>query len=271
MAEEAMELAQPQDLFCESMLPVRPDLELMVRERSFLPEKRPDSARFSGKIVIRKLMNDVELCEAICAALLMGLSARIIGKRFTLSPRSVVNIRQAMADRGELAPVRLRIQAKLDRVIELGLERWEEGILDGSIHPGQIPIPTLAAIDKKGQLEAGVVPGTDVTEGEAQEAKIRAAWLALELARAAASDPQSTAAEAHPIDITPRPAADVAPDTELDTPPAALNVPSGVTLDLPLAPAAVPVAAGTPEGRGGDRPSSPGPDARGVGPENFQP
>src|SRR6266536_5910712 len=148
MAEEAMELVQPMELFDESMLPVREDLVQAVRHRSFLPEQAGPKKVFthSGRLVIKRLMNDDELCEAICTALYLGLSARLVGKRFGISPKSVANIREAMTNRGALASVRLRIQAKLDRVIELGLEYWEEGILTGTIPPGSNSIPVLAAI-----------------------------------------------------------------------------------------------------------------------------
>lgn len=261
----AVEVALPRELFCESMLPVREDLVLMVRERSFLPKKPPVH---TGKIVIRQMMNDVETCEAICAALLMGMSARLIGKRYGLSPRSVANIRDAMQERGELAPVRIRIQAKLDRVIELGLERWEEGILDGTIHPGQLPIPTLAAIDKKGQLEAGVVPGTEITVGDAAEANIRAAWAAADLLKRSI-DMKSVDGNAQAVDMQRCADALPFPDTVEDT-GSGLPGAGGAA-----ARAAVP---GGGEGRetpgetgGGVTPNAPAPNDRGVGPENFRP
>lgn len=195
---EAVALSEQMDLLDDSSLPVRPDIEELVKTRSFLERKKVFT--YSGKIVIKRVMSDEDLAEGICAALLMGLSVRLIAKRFGLSTRSVVNIREAMTGRGELAPVRQRVMAKLDRVIELGLERWEEGILDGTIHPGQLPIATLAAIDKKGQLDAGLVSGTDRTESEVLLAKVRAAQELLRELRPATDSP-SGADTTHSVDV----------------------------------------------------------------------
>lgn len=213
----AVVVAQPLELFDEASLPVREDLVEMVHARSFLPEKRPDSARFSGKITIRRMMSNEELCEQVCTCIAVGLSPRLIGKRFSMSPRSVVRIREAMEDRGELAPVGKRIRAQLDRFIELGLERMVDGVLDGEIHPGQLPIAVLAAIDKKGQLDAGVVPGTSVLVGEAEGAQIKAYFEALRQAKAAATESQSIVPSAQGVELQVQ-ASDVTPlDTPLDT------------------------------------------------------
>jgi hypothetical protein len=191
------------DLLDESVLPIRPDLEAMVRARSFLRADPVKVFTHSGKIVIRRLLNDEQTAEQICAAICLGLSARLIGRRFSISPKSVVAIREAMEERGELAPVRLRVQRKLDRVIELGLERWEEGILAGEIHPGQLPIPTLAAIDKRGQLDAGIVPGTDRTVGEVTLEQILAARAVARLAAEGRSDANPRKpAESEVIEVT---------------------------------------------------------------------
>lgn len=213
----AVEVAQPLELFDEGTLPVREDLVEMVQARSFLPEKRPDSARFSGKITIKRMLNNEELCEQVCTSIAIGLSVRLIAKRFQLSAHSVIRIRQAMETRGELEAVGKRIRQKLDRFIELGLERMEEGVLNGEIHPGQLPIAVLAAIDKKGQLDAGVVPGTSVLVGEAEGAQIRAYFEALRQAKAAATESQSIGHSAQGVELQVQ-ASDVRPlDTPLDT------------------------------------------------------
>jgi hypothetical protein len=222
IAAEVLPATQP-ELFDESSLPIREDLVEMVRGRSFLKKGANDTARFSGKIVIRQMLSDEEKCEQVCLCLSMGLSPRLIGKRFSMSPRSVVNIRDAMEERGELASVSKRIRKQLDRFVELGLERMVEGVLTGEIHAGQLPIAVLAAIDKKGQLEAGVVPGTEITVGDAAESNVRAAWAALRRAREAlaASDPEAGAKDAQVVDITTLPASQALPDTALDTAQAA--------------------------------------------------
>ena len=237
MSEDPQLPSVPQEtemeLFDESMLPVREDLVEMVCARSFLPDvaKRPDRFRFSGKLVIKRMLSNEELCVQVCTAVYLGLSARLIGKRFGMSPRSVANIREAMTNRGELAPIRSRIQAKLDRVIELGLEYWEEGILTGAIPPGSNSIPVLAAIDKKGQLEAGVVVGTGRTEVEISADQVRAEYLALK----AAADLQSVGLPPKPQQMQGFGTADTTLDTttvdvtpSAGTPPASLAPASAV-------------------------------------------
>lgn len=228
-AGDDVAIAQPLELFDEGSLPVREDLVEMVRARSFLPEKRPDSARFSGKITIRRMLSDEELCEQVCTCIAVGLSPRLIGKRFQMSPRSVVRIREAMEERGELASIGKRIRAQLDRFIELGLERMIDGVLDGEIHPGQLPIAVLAAIDKKGQLDAGVVPGTNVLEGDAQGARVRAYFEALRRAKQAA-EAQSTGESAQVIEISAAATAGSALDTPSDTSAAPAGQPTGPAL-----------------------------------------
>lgn len=245
------EVAQPMELFDEASLPVREDLVEMVQARSFLPEKRPDTARFSGKITIRRMMSNEELCTQVCTCIAVGLSPRLIGKRFSMSPRSVVRIREAMEDRGELAAVGKRIRAQLDRFIELGLERMVDGVLDGEIHPGQLPIAVLAAIDKKGQLDAGVVPGTSLLVGEAEGAQIKAYFEALKRAREAATEVQSTGSNAQGVDAVRVSASELVLDTSLATSGPALATSSDAG-QTPAADGALGAVAGpSREGPGG--------------------
>jgi hypothetical protein len=250
----------------ESALQVRPDIEQLVKTRSFLERKKVFT--HSGKIVIKRVMSDEDLAEGICSALLLGLSVRLIAKRFCLSTRSVINIRQAMTDRGELAPVRIRLQAKLDQVIELGLERWMEGILDGTIHPGQLPIATLAALDKKGQMDAGLVAGTDRTEAEVLLAQVRAAQELVREMRQAPDSP-SADADAQPVDIAAVVVSAEAPATVLapGLPPAAASPDPTPSPAQPAQPGCAPGSEG-----GGGVPSSPATqDPQGVTVGNFQP
>jgi hypothetical protein len=250
-----MELAQPQELFDEKMLPVRNDLVDMVRARTFLHAGKP---KHTGKIVIREMLNDEELCEAVCTAILAGLSARLVGKRFQLSPKSVANIRDAMEERGELAPVRTRIQRKLDRVTELGLECIEDGLLNGEIPAGSAWIPTLASIDKREQLAVGIVPGTGRTEAAVTVEQV----LAEHALAQAALDRKSDAHRTQP----PQPQACTPAGTPLDT---GLDT-AALTLDLaPDAPAGSTARRPGPGAGVGSGP--PARAHRGEGPENSNP
>jgi hypothetical protein len=116
--------------------------------------------------LIRKLKADPETCEAICWAIAVGLAAREIARRFGISPNSVVAVREAMTERGELEATGKRIDRLLNAFVEVGYERILEGTLNGEIHPGQLPIPVLAADDKRRQRDAGMVVGTERTVAE---------------------------------------------------------------------------------------------------------
>jgi hypothetical protein len=175
-------------------------VEQMVREHSCLPAsptetlKRCSNQR-TGKILLKQLRNDMDLAEALCSALLLGMSARQVARRFRISPDSVVVVREAMTDRGELRAVRLRVQAKIDRLAEDGLDETHEGLMAGKIHPGQGWIPTLATVDKRAQAEAGMVSGTDRTVEEVTVARLMAARELVLASRASASEATADGAQ----------------------------------------------------------------------------
>lgn len=223
------------------MLPLRPDVEALVRQRSFVGGKK--LLTHSGKLVLRRVLACEELAEGICTALLMGLSTRLIAKRFGMSTRSVINIRQAMTNRGELAPLRQRIAQAVDQVIELGLERWQEGIVTGEIHAGQIPIPILAAMDKKAAMDSGLVGDTGRSEAEILLAQVKA----VQGLYAIASDTESAGRNADVVDVESTTQAPDAPATATATdnrPPADQALPQ-LPAEAPSAPAL------EPEGRAG--------------------
>lgn len=170
-------------LLDEQHFPVREDLVEQIKARSFC-ENGKKKFTHSGKIVLRQMHEDEELCEAICACILVGTHTKLIARKFNISPKSIARIREAMQDRGELAPVRLRVMRKLDQFIELGLEEMVDGVLSGKIPPGQLPIPVMCAIDKKGLLEAQATPGAAVKEDGISPEAIKRAWEALERQRA---------------------------------------------------------------------------------------
>lgn len=257
----------PQELFDLSMLPDRSDLVEMVKERSFLSsDEEKKRFRHTGKIVIRRLLNDEELCVGICTAIVCNVSARLIGMRYHISPKSVVSIRRAMEDRGELAAVRTRITRLVDEVTEVGLETVLDGLLAGQIPAGSAWIPALATLDKREQLSVGIVPGTDRTRASVTVEQVLAEHAAARLALGA-SDSESGAQAAQRAALQ-------APSS-LPSLPATVPATANATLDL--APAATTPAprpatsAGAREPGGGIASAPPPLDARGVTPENFTP
>jgi|SRR5689334_3679132 len=261
--EEGKEVVPEQmELMDDSMLPLRPDVEELVASKSCVGEAKKVFT-YSGKLMLRRVLSCPELAEGVCTALMMGLSVRLIAKRFGLSTRSVINCRKAMTDRGELASVRSRVAQKLDLVIEQGLERWLEGILDGTIHPGQLPIPTLAALDKKAAIDAGLVGDTGVGEAELLLRQVRAAKELYDLAQASASDTPSTGSPADVVDVE---SSTVAPDASATGSATALPA-AAPAWEPPVAPTPAALDALEAEtGRGGsDSPAPPRDQSKSFG------
>lgn len=262
MAEPAqdLELAEQTELFDLSRLPVRNDLVEMVKKRSFLPAVPPSKKLFkhTGKIIIRRLLNDEELCEGICTAILARVSARLIGMRFAISPKSVVSIREAMEDRGELAPVRTRILRALDQVTEVGLETVLDGLLAGQIPAGSAWIPALASIDKREQMSVGLVPGTERTRASVTTEQVLAEH-ALAMSGLKPSDSQSPAQHGQPAGNQAKQA----------MPGHAATVPA--TAEATLDVVATTPARTARDGGGGVAIQPPPAQARGDGPGNSAP
>jgi DNA-binding Lrp family transcriptional regulator len=245
---EPLPLEEQPWLMSSDHFPERPDIVQMVRCRSFIADKPPAKVfRHSGKILFKRLRADPETCEALCWAIKLGMSAREVARRFGMSPNSVVQIREAMDERGELEAIGRRIDRRLNQFVELGYEVIIEGAATGAIHPGQLPIPVLAADDKRRQRDAGMVVGTERTQAAVTMEQV---MLAAALARRAIeSGSDARAAKAKQIG----PVLDL--DTGLATGPQPVSTPHATAV----------------EGGGGDRPSAAGQNDRGDAPENSNP
>lgn len=171
--------AETPSLFGPGELPERPDLVQMV--------KWGEHRAFTGE----KISKDKELCRAICTDLILGLSGRAIARKYEVSRNTVVAIEHLMRNNGELESVKAHVLNQLSQVITVGLDEWLHALQTGKIPAGQIPIPVLAALDKKAQLEAGVVLGTGRTEKELSVDDLESAWAKVKSAGAViAVDPQ---------------------------------------------------------------------------------
>jgi len=142
-------------------LPERPDLLEAIEARP-VDRSRP-KWRHTGRRFLDKLAGDTDLAEMVIMGFKLGFSVRLLAWRLGVSPNTLAAARRLMTDRDELEPVRKRQDRLLDEVGEEGLEYWLEGMRTGVIHPGQITIPTLAALTNKGQRDVGLVPGTERT------------------------------------------------------------------------------------------------------------
>lgn len=152
------------------MLPLRTDLVALVKDKSFV---------CTGKI----LGKDLELCRAVCRDLIAGLSGRKVARKYNISRNSILAIEHVLRERGELEPLTKTVISQLDNCIYLGLERIQEGIAEDQINAGQLPIPVAAMIDKRAQLAAGIIPGTQRTEKEITAESLRLEFEAMRQAK----------------------------------------------------------------------------------------
>jgi hypothetical protein len=190
-------MAEQPELDICATLPERDDVVDCVRSRGFLLDSGAKRFRHTGKTLVKRLQAAPELAQQICLSLRLGMSARAVAIKFSISPNSVQAIRLALRERGELEAVAKGVDRVLDEFIELAAERIKEGILLGQIHPGQLPIPLMAAIDKRSQRDAGVVLGTGRTEGDVALENLDAAWA---LARRAVES-QSNVSRSQVVDV----------------------------------------------------------------------
>ena len=241
-------------------LPEREDVVDCVRSAGFLLESGAKRFRHTGKNLVKRLQSAPELAQQVCLALRLGMSARGVAIKFGISPNSVQAIRLALRERGELEAVAKGVDRVLDEFIELAAERIKEGILLGQIHPGQLPIPLMAAIDKRSQRDAGVVLGTGRTEGSLVLENLDAAW---ELARRAVES-ESNAKRGQVVDITASDVVSSGADTEADTFPSGGQV-AGRTADG----LEVEGGQGSKEAGGGGLASAAAPITPCTTPENF--
>lgn len=144
--------------------PHEPQLELVVRHNS--------NPTFTGAVAVK----DKQRARDIVEHLLIGHGVVATSRKFGCSTRTIHNICKILRDRGELKAIGEHIVDRLEEVITVGTEVWLESIEEGKISPGHLPIPILAAIDKRSQLQAGLVLGTGRTEKEIQAGDVEAAF-----------------------------------------------------------------------------------------------
>jgi hypothetical protein len=167
-------LSQPW-LLDEEQHQLRPDLVKMVKD----VVKPTKEFIHSGKI----LSKDEELLQSLIEALVLGKSMRAIARDFKVSRNTLAHIREELETAGKLEPHKQRTSKKLGRLVEATLDSLIDRAERGTL-PANIEAITLGiGIDKKGQIDAGVVPGTELREPELDPAAIRAQWQQIKQAK----------------------------------------------------------------------------------------
>jgi hypothetical protein len=278
LALDAVDTAEPvqMDLLKLSDLPARLEVVEMIESRSFVGREDADALRakfkgFTGKILLRELLSNEEMATALCLALQAGMSERLVAKRFGISTHSIPRIKLAMQERGELAAIRRRVDALLDRFVEVGFETIIEALLSGEMNPNSVTIAVIAADDKRRQRDAGLVPGTERTEEDVTLERVNAQFELLRQ-KALLARPSEGTSEGKPV--FPAQSAQSEPgDTGGDTAdqaPAVASSPATAPSSLAAQAAAPDLASAGQEGGGGGRPPAGPATDRWTGPENSQ-
>ena len=143
-------------------LPERPELiECVTNERPL---------HHTGKIAGK----DSALCRAVCMDLLVGRPKAHICADYQVGWETVTAIEARMRATGELREIgKVIVDLLSQNIVLMGL-KLREALLNGELSPSQIPIPMAALIDKKAQLDAGLIPGTDLSVEQVDVARQRA-------------------------------------------------------------------------------------------------
>lgn len=123
-------------LFDESQLPLREDLVQLVRTEAY---------RHTGARLLDNEAKALRLVELLLGS--WGLKR--ISEEMHVSVHSVRAAREALVAQGKLAPYKSRVVAKIEDIIELGLDKYHEGLLNGEVSPGQIPVGVGILSDKR--------------------------------------------------------------------------------------------------------------------------
>lgn len=192
--------------------PWLPGVEKWPHEPVLVELVKNSNPSFTGTVAVR----DRERARGIVESLLIGHGVVATSRKFGCSTRTVHNVVKILRDRGELKSIGEHIVERLEEVITVGTEVWAEALEEGRMSPGHIPIPVLAAIDKRSQLQAGLVLGTGRTEKEIQAGDVEAAFRLMKPLTPGV-DTQSTGS--HPKPLNANASDDM--DTALDTSEAA--------------------------------------------------
>ena len=218
----------------------------------------PTRYRHTGRRFFRRIQQCPALAEMVITGLRMGMSIRLLSLRIGVAPKTLAAARRLLTERGELPPVRRRVDRLLDEFVEEGLEYALEGIRSGKTHPGQIPIPALAGFDKMSQRDAGIVVGTDRTQEETALARLEAAAQALGLVQGGDEVPTDLASVGHVRicgDFVGSEVLDTAPDTASERPEPVLERAALPATTSAAEPAGARVAPEGGEGVGDRRPA----------------
>ncbi|HEY0548164.1 MAG TPA: hypothetical protein VGF13_01105, partial [Verrucomicrobiae bacterium] len=93
------------------------------------------------------------------------------------------NIRDELREAGKLEPYKQTVSRKLGRLIDASLNNMIRKAEKGELPANVEAIALCAWTDKKGQVDAGVVPGTELREPELDPEVLRRQWQEMKRAK----------------------------------------------------------------------------------------
>jgi hypothetical protein len=225
-------LARQQDpgapfLFDEDSLPLREDLVQLVRTEAY---------RHTGARLLDNEAKALRLVEL----LLGNWGLKRIAQELKVSVHSVRAAREALVAQGKLAPYKSRVVAKIEDIIEVGLDRYLEGLQNGEVAAAQIPVGVGILSDKRA-LALGEPTAISVSAAAQLDAKSLSVEALNDWVDSLSVDAPSTVSPAQPAAPQALPAHGA---TSGATAPA--SDPAGPACDQALDPAQA-----SPPGRGG--------------------
>lgn len=97
----------------------------------------------------QRLLGNEHECQRLVELLQAKWGLKRIARALGVSKWSVRAARQALVERGEMAPWKERVVAMMEDFAEAGLARMVDGVEDGTMPVGQIPVPVGIVLDKR--------------------------------------------------------------------------------------------------------------------------
>jgi hypothetical protein len=130
-------------LFDDLQMPVRPDVVELVKQ---------------GRHVctgVRLLEND-KLCLRMVELLMSNWGLKRIARALHVSKHSVRAARDALVARGEIDPLKARVVAVFEDIVEIGAENYLEALEENRVPAAQIPVAVGIFQDKRSLAQGEV-------------------------------------------------------------------------------------------------------------------
>lgn len=136
MLAQHQETDEQPPLFDYDSLPVRPDIVQIVRESRYV---------HTGARLLDNEVLTAKMVERLC----LRHGVKRIAQDMGISPHSIRAAREELVAQGKMAPFVKRFTDKVQDILEIGLERFEDGVDSGAVHPGQLPVGLGILWDKR--------------------------------------------------------------------------------------------------------------------------